>query len=233
MFCFFAVVVVLLSLRGRFFFLFLLSLRGGAFLFCCRCGGRVFFFCCRCGGAFVLLSLRGSRFFFFLLSLRGARFFFAVVAGALFFAVVAGTGVHSLTGFLGPRSDNKNQHKATTAKKHGFRVQDGLGFRPRLELRSSEMTAATRTTAIIAVVESDGRYCPSIPTIVKHTHTSICNLCNRCDLLHSHFCHCYCCRCYLSCCCNERCGKLNAVTSMCICIGMYVHTYASIHCPYT
>ena len=44
---------------------------------------------------------------------------FAVVAGALLFAVVAGAGVHSLTGFLG----SAKTAKATTAekKKLGFR----------------------------------------------------------------------------------------------------------------
>ena len=51
-------------------------------------GNHLVLFCCRCGGAF----------------------FVSV------FAVVAGTGVHSLTGFLGPRNENNNNVKATAAK---------------------------------------------------------------------------------------------------------------------
>ena len=112
--------------------------------FCCRPGAR--FFSCHCQGAFFLAVVPGARFFccrprgafFFAAVIVRARVSFAVVAGAraffavivrarFFFAVVAGgalfscrAGVHSLTGFLGWRTDNKNQHKATTAKKHRF-----------------------------------------------------------------------------------------------------------------
>ena len=127
-------VFFLLSSRGCVFFFavvpgarfFFAVVPGGAFFFCCRPWGRVFF-CCRCGGAF-FFGCRGGA-FFFLLSSLGARFFFCCRCGGafffwlswrgrvFFFAVVAGTGAHSLTGLLGPRNDNKNQHKATTAKK--------------------------------------------------------------------------------------------------------------------
>ena len=111
--CFFV-----LSLRGH---VFLLSLRGHVYslavvaaasfsLFAVVARGACSFLlsslpapfcCCRCGVAFFVLSLRGR-----------------------FFAVVAGTGVHSLTGFLGPRNDNKKQHKATTAKKTRVPAKD-------------------------------------------------------------------------------------------------------------
>ena len=73
---------------------------------------------------FLLLSLGGGTVFFavvararcFFAVVAGARFVFEAVAGARFlFAVVAGVVVHSLTGFLGSRTDSKNQHKATTA----------------------------------------------------------------------------------------------------------------------
>ena len=91
--------VVAVVAQARFFFC-VSVVSGARFCFCCRPWGRLFFFGCRCGG-------RVS--------------FFAVVAGGFFLAVVAGTGVHSLTGFLGPRNDNqKKQHNATTPKTHGF-----------------------------------------------------------------------------------------------------------------
>ena len=63
-----------------------LSFRGHVFAFAVVPGGGSFFLAVVAGGAFL-----------FLLSLRGA----------CFLAVVAGTGVHSLIGFLGPRNDNK------------------------------------------------------------------------------------------------------------------------------
>ena len=112
---FFAVVAgarffFLLSSRGCVFFFAVVP--GARFLFCCRPWGRVFAFAVVPGGAF------------FFAVVAGARFFLAVVP--LFFAVVAGTGAHSLTGFLGPRNDNKNQHKATTAKKNTGSVRNLL-----------------------------------------------------------------------------------------------------------
>ena len=117
---------------GAFFF----AVVAGAPFFCCRTPGRLLFSCCRPGARFFLLSLRGTFFccccrpreralfllslrgrVFFWLSLRGRDFFWLSLRGRVFFAVVAGTGAHSLTGFLGPRNDNKNQHKTTNYSK--------------------------------------------------------------------------------------------------------------------
>ena len=124
--------LVFAAVAGRVYFFccrrggpcsFLLSSRG-ACLF--RRGGAVIF-CCRCGDAFILLLSLQGRVYFRLLSSRGARLLFCCRRGGAFilllslrgriwfFAVVAGTGVHLLTGFLGPCNDNKNETK------HGFR----------------------------------------------------------------------------------------------------------------
>ena len=77
----------------------------------------VFFSCCRPWDAFCFAVVLGARFLSGCCP-WGAFSFFSVVAGArVYFVVVAGAGVHLLAGFLGLRTDNKNQHKATRATK--------------------------------------------------------------------------------------------------------------------
>ena len=146
--------------RGAFF----LAVLAGAPFFCCRPRGALFFLCCRPRARCCLCCRRQGALLFLCCRPRGAVLFLAVVAGAwffavvpggvlicgrcgcaLFFSVVPGAGVHSLTGFLGSRTDNKNQHKATTAKTtrvpdlqhtpdHGPQGSDSRPFRKQILL---------------------------------------------------------------------------------------------------
>ena len=93
--------------------------QGGKKITCFQAANTMyaFFSCCRPWGAFCFAVVLGVRFLSGCCP-WGAFSIFPVVAGAhVCFAVVAGAGVHLLAGFLGSRTDNKNQHKATRATK--------------------------------------------------------------------------------------------------------------------